>query len=116
MIEEGRVRGVRLDSRDGGARVCRSRLTIDATGRARSLARRIEAPANAPRRRQRAALVAFKAHLENSRGSETGCEIYFYRGGYGGLNPVEGGKSNLCFIASAQQVRACGSDPVRVMR
>ncbi|HEX8069882.1 MAG TPA: hypothetical protein VF546_08025, partial [Pyrinomonadaceae bacterium] len=44
------------------------------------------------------------------------CEIYFYRGGYGGLSRVEGGLSNLCFIVAARDVRARGSDAERVMR
>jgi flavin-dependent dehydrogenase len=66
--------------------------------------------------RRRAPLVAFKAHFENARGAEGVCEIYFYPGGYGGLSPVENGLSNLCFIARARDVRACGSDAERVMR
>ena len=44
------------------------------------------------------------------------CEIYFYRGGYGGLSRVEGGLANLCFIVAARDVRAHGSDAARVMR
>jgi 2-polyprenyl-6-methoxyphenol hydroxylase-like FAD-dependent oxidoreductase len=60
--------------------------------------------------------VAFKAHLEGAGGVDEHCEIYFYRGGYGGLSRVEGGLSNLCFITQARDVRACGSDAERVMR
>jgi flavin-dependent dehydrogenase len=66
--------------------------------------------------RTRPSLVAFKAHLEGARGAARACEIYFYRGGYGGLSPVEGGLSNLCFIARAADVRERGSDAGRVMR
>jgi flavin-dependent dehydrogenase len=61
-------------------------------------------------------LVAFKAHLENAGGGEGICEIYFYRGGYGGLSQVENGFSNLCFIVAARDVRARASDAERVMR
>jgi flavin-dependent dehydrogenase len=61
-------------------------------------------------------LVAFKTHLENAGGGEGICEIYFYRGGYGGLSRVENGLSNLCFIAAAGDVRARASDAERVMR
>lgn len=125
----GRVCGVRLTAA-GAEREFESSLTIDATGRARALARRVEksereaagaAGAGAEggdefRRRARPRLVAFKAHLEGARGTPGACEIYFYRGGYGGLNGVEGGRSNLCFIAAAGDVRACGSDPERVWR
>src|SRR5947208_16894233 len=65
---------------------------------------------------QRAPLVAFKAHLLNTRVEPGACEIYFYRGGYGGLSSIEDGRSNLCFIASARDVRACAADAERVMR
>ena len=44
------------------------------------------------------------------------CEVYFYPGGYGGLSSIGGGLSNLCFIASAKDVRRFGSDPEAVMR
>jgi flavin-dependent dehydrogenase len=93
-------------------------IAIDATGRSRALARRIEKEEDAKHRsRKRSApLVAFKAHLENVGGASDSCEIFFYRGGYGGLNRVEGGLSNLCFIARARDVRACGGDAGRVMR
>ena len=89
-------------------------LTLDATGRTRALSRRVRTEADGSKQ-QRASLVAFKAHLENARGAESECEIYFYRGGYGGLSKIENGLSNLCFIASARDVRACGADPERVM-
>ena len=61
-------------------------------------------------------MIAFKAHLENTSVAAGACEIYFYRGGYGGLSTIENGLSNLCFIASARDVRACGADADRVMR
>jgi flavin-dependent dehydrogenase len=119
--EDGRVGGVRVRAQGGEERVYRARVTVDATGRTRALARRVErggrvregdAVANEKRRR----LVAFKAHLEGARVGEGACEIYFYRGGYGGLSGVEGGLSNLCFIVAARDVRALGSDAGRVMR
>jgi flavin-dependent dehydrogenase len=114
--EGGRgVVGIRA-SNGAGERACHARVTIDATGRARALARRVETRGGVGRGRRRAALVAFKAHLETTRADAGACEIYFYRGGYGGLSPVEGGRSNLCFIARARDVRACGSDAGRVMR
>jgi flavin-dependent dehydrogenase len=115
LLEGGRVRGARLSVR-GETRECRARVTLDATGRARVLSRFLERETHAERTRRRAPLVAFKAHLEGARGASSVCEIYFYRGGYGGLSPVEGGLSNLCFIARAAEARACASDPARVMR
>jgi flavin-dependent dehydrogenase len=60
--------------------------------------------------------VAFKAHLENTQVADGACEIYFYKGGYGGLSGVEGGLSNVCFIVSAADVRRYASDPETVLR
>lgn len=117
LFEDAGVRGVRLKT-DDDVREVNASVTIDATGRSRSLARRVEthegADSNGQKKRTR--LVAFKAHLEGATGAAECCEIYFYRGGYGGLSRVEGGLSNLCFIAAARDVRACGGNPERVMR
>ncbi len=128
LADEGRrVDGVRVERR-GVAAELRARVTVDATGRARALARRVEgaakgnaggaqeARAHADASPKRMPLVAFKAHLENAGGGVGVCEIYFYRGGYGGLSRVEKGLSNLCFIVAAGDVRARASDAERVMR
>ncbi|HEX8177326.1 MAG TPA: FAD-dependent monooxygenase [Pyrinomonadaceae bacterium] len=115
IIEKGTVRGVELKTNVGGPLQALSLITIDATGRACALVRHVESGA-AHRQKARASLVAFKAHLENARVQAGHCEIYFYRGGYGGLSAVENGLSNLCFIARASDVRRLGSDPERVMR
>lgn len=133
----GRVEGVRLrmsDRRNHHSNIrwnddprtfaARALVTIDATGRSHALARYVERSRIANEKshlkktslKKRAPLVAFKAHLENVRTGAGTCEIYFYHGGYGGLSPVESGRSNVCFIASAQDVRACGGDAWRVMR
>jgi flavin-dependent dehydrogenase len=132
FADEGRrVCGVRVE-RKGVESELRATLTIDATGRARALARRVEgaakgngtnganasdgAKARAGASPKRMPLVAFKAHLENAGGGAGVCEIYFYRGGYGGLSRVENGLSNLCFIVAARDVRGRASDAERVMR
>jgi menaquinone-9 beta-reductase len=109
-IEADVVRGLKVKR---GAVECEyeAPLTIDATGRARILARKLNHSS-----KKKPTLVAFKAHLQNTRVTPGACEIYFYRGGYGGLSSIEGGASNLCFIISADQVKECDSDPERVMR
>lgn len=113
VFDEGSVSGVTV-KRAGTEVYYRAPVTIDATGRNRALARRVEtARASEP---HRASLVAFKAHLKDTRVAEGACEIYFYRGGYGGLSSIEGGLSNLCFITSAGDVRARESDPDRIVR
>jgi menaquinone-9 beta-reductase len=120
ILEQGIVRGVRLRQRGGGELSAHSHLTIDATGRGSALARHVKADDAVPSgrsglRKKRAPLVAFKAHLLGAGVQPGHCEIYFYRGGYGGLSSVENGLSNLCFIARAKDVRACRSEPLRVM-
>jgi flavin-dependent dehydrogenase len=94
----------------------RAYLTIDATGRSRTLARMAEKICSTHARLQRAPMVAFKAHLKHTEVAPGACEIYFYPGGYGGLNNIEAGLSNLCFIVNARDVRACHSNANRVMR
>jgi flavin-dependent dehydrogenase len=90
-------------------------VTIDATGRSRALSRHLNS-FKARQGNQRRRLVAFKAHLRNNKADTTTCEIYSYPGGYGGLNAVEAGVSNLCFIVSARDVRRYNSDPKELMR
>lgn len=122
ILENGFVGGIRV--RSGVALADHhSLLTIDATGRVRGLARHaFELNKRSGRQfHQRPKMtkrpfVAFKAHLENTRAAVGACEIYFYRGGYGGLSGVEDGVSNLCFIVSADEVRRHSSDPESVMR
>jgi flavin-dependent dehydrogenase len=130
IVEDGMVAGVRLTLADASTREARSRVTVDATGRQRAAALRAErearrgafgpaaarTAARAAAERGRPPLVAFKAHLSGSTPNPGACEIYFYRGGYGGLSEVENGLANLCFIARADDVRLRGSDAWRVMR
>jgi flavin-dependent dehydrogenase len=114
LSDKDRVRGVSV--RQAGSVVqYHAPLILDATGRSRALCRRLD-PQRTGSKAQRARLVAFKAHLENSAVADSTCEIYFYRGGYGGLSSIENGLSNLCFIASARDVRASGADAEQVMR
>ncbi len=87
-------------------------LTIDATGRARILTKKL----NVAEPKSRSALIAFKAHLRNTRVAQNTCEIYFYPDGYGGLSTIEGEISNLCFIISADQVKRHHSNPDVIAR
>ena len=108
-IREGHtVRGVKLKTNEQYL----APLTIDATGRAHILSRKLHAaePKSKPK------LIAFKVHLRNTHVAPNTCEIYFYPEGYGGLSSVEGDISNLCFIISAEQVKRHSSNPELVMR
>jgi menaquinone-9 beta-reductase len=114
LLSAGRVEGVTIKQGGSEARY-RASLTIDATGRTRALARRVDQSLDESKSR-RASLVAFKAHLEGARVAPGACEIYFYRGGYGGLSSIENGLSNICFIASARAVRQYKADAEQAMR
>ena len=111
--EQGSVRGLRLKT-SNVEDVYRAPIIIDATGRSRAVIRKLHHLASP--RIAKPKLVAFKAHLEGSLGSNTACEIYSYPGGYGGLSGVENGLSNLCFIVRASEVIRANSDPETVVR
>lgn len=111
LTDKDAVHGVKLKL-NGEEHQHTAPLTIDATGRARILTRKFHTaePKSKPK------LIAFKAHLRNTRVAPGACEIYFYPDGYGGLSSVEGDISNLCFIISAEQVKRHHSNPDLVMR
>ena len=111
ILDHNIVRGVKLKI-NGDELQHTAPLTIDATGRARILTRKL----HAGKPKSKAKLIAFKAHLRNTRVASGACEIYFYRDGYGGLSSVEGVLSNLCFIIAADQVKRYHSNPDLVMR
>ena len=104
---EKTVLGVRLKENEYFAP-----LTIDATGRARILTKKL----HAGEPKSKATLIAFKAHLRNTRVAPSACEIYFYPDGYGGLSTIENDISNLCFIISAEQVKRHHSDPEVILK
>jgi flavin-dependent dehydrogenase len=112
-FENDRVVGVNLKTHNSENPVS-APVTIDATGRSRTLARLAER--NVHLRSQQRELVAFKAHFRNTGVAQGACEIYFYRGGYGGLSSIENGLSNLCFIVNSRDVRDCQSNANRVVR
>lgn len=117
VIEDSdRVCGVQVKTSAGNFDY-RSSVTIDATGRARILCRKVEQHGEEEKhRRARPRLVAFKAHFSNTHVAPGACEIYSYPGGYGGLSTIENGISNLCFIVAAKDVRRFHSDPELVLR
>ncbi len=108
-----KVLGLKLKNKNAVETDVSAKLTIDATGRTRFLARRFE---KGSRIKTPAKFVAFKTHLRGARIAAGACEIYIYRGGYGGCSRVENDLYNLCFIAAADDVKRLGSDPEKVMR
>jgi menaquinone-9 beta-reductase len=125
VLEAATVADVLLQDRSvSGIRVKLERVTedydaniiIDATGRARVLIRKLESQLHGKPQSIKPGLVAFKAHLKNTKLEDGACEIYSYKGGYGGLSQIEKGLSNLCFIVAAKDVRRFNSDPELVVQ
>lgn len=83
-------------------------LVIDATGRARALSKSAEKTFSAKNKHSKTRtekLIGFKTHLENVKMEKNRCEIYFFRGGYGGLSYIENGLANLCFLIKAEAAK-----------
>ena len=59
-------------------------------------------------------LIGFKMHLELTPAQQAALagtvEVSLFDGGYAGLEPVEGGVSNLCFLVDKAVYAACGKD------
>ncbi|HTH50799.1 MAG TPA: NAD(P)/FAD-dependent oxidoreductase, partial [Pyrinomonadaceae bacterium] len=109
LMEDGTVAGVKIRS-IGSESAILAPIVLDATGRTRALARKGDAT------RAKATSVAFKTHVRGVDIPDDRCEIFSYRRGYGGTNRVEGGLHNVCFIASASDVKRLGSEAERVFR
>ena len=113
LFEDRRIVGVELVDKARNVHEVHAKLVVDATGRSRSIARLCDDKKPDPTSAQH---IAFKSHLRNAAIATGVCEIYVYRGGYGGCNRVEDGLYDLCFIASSRDVRSLGSSAERVMR
>ncbi len=115
LFDNAKVCGVQLRNKSRKTFNVKAALTIDATGRARILARQIE-KATDNGTRNRADFVAFKTHLESANIPDGDCEIYAYRGGYGGCSRVEKGFHNLCFIIAAKVAKKYGGDAAEMLK
>ncbi len=139
LFERESFCGVKVKAKDGEAREILADLTIDATGRAnvlgklaeREISRKgAEQQSNSkfkiqnsklkkirnPKSKIQNRLVGFKTHLRNVDLEKGVCEIYFFRGGYGGLSFVEKGLANHCFLIKAGIVKEFNSDAERIVR
>jgi flavin-dependent dehydrogenase len=56
-----------------------------------------------------ARLFGFKAHFDGP--ANDAVELYFFDGGYVGVNPVEGGRTNVCGVMPEQRLRRSGFEP-----
>jgi len=123
LYETDKICGVKIRTKSGDVKEVFADLIIDATGRARVLGKMISRKGSTHQRKKTEnrkpktenRLIGFKAHLKNF-GLEKGvCEIYFFRGGYGGLSRVENNLANFCFLIRADVAREFDSDAGRIV-
>ena len=105
--EEFKIQDSRFRIQDSGFRIQDSGFRIQD-----SKLRKIQNPKSKIQNR----LVGFKTHLKNVKMEKGRCEIYFFRGGYGGLSFVENNLANHCFLIKADVVKRFGSDAEKVVR
>ncbi|HRH42390.1 MAG TPA: NAD(P)/FAD-dependent oxidoreductase [Pyrinomonadaceae bacterium] len=110
LTENGNVCGVKTKTDEISAD-----LIIDATGRARVLGKLAEKQIHNPKSKTQNRFVGFKAHLKNINLEKGRCEIYFFRGGYGGLNYVENGIGNHCFLIKSEIVKEFNGDVEQIL-
>lgn len=133
LLENDEICGVKIKSKKGDTSEIFADLTIDATGRAGVLSKLVEREANLkfkilnskltktenqiqnPKPKIQNRLVGFKAHLKNVNLEKSVCEIYFFRGGYGGLSYVENGLANHCFLIKAEIVKEFNSNTKQIV-
>ena len=126
LIEKNAVRGVKIKSKNGAAKEICADATIDATGRSNVLGKLFQkfkvqnsgfrvGEIQNPKSKIQNRLVGFKTHLQNVNLEKGRCEIYFFRGGYGGLSFVENNLANFCFLIKAEAVREFGSDAGQII-
>lgn len=111
LFESQRVCGVKARVKTTETIEILADLTIDATGRANilgKLAAKIKSAEEDKKlkgEKNKNRLVGFKTHLKNVNLEKGRCEIYFFRGGYGGLSFVENNLANHCFLIKADVVK-----------
>ena len=132
LQENDAVCGVKVKSKNGETSDISADLTIDATGRARVLSKLAAKQFKIPKTKDQRPktkikiqnskfkiqnrLVGFKTHLQNVNLEKGVCEIYFFRGGYGGLSYVENNLANHCFLIKAEIVKEFNSDAEQIVR
>ncbi|MDQ3130033.1 MAG: NAD(P)/FAD-dependent oxidoreductase [Acidobacteriota bacterium] len=126
LFEKDSVCGIKVKSKDGKTYEIAADLTIDATGRANVLGKlaaksKVQSSKSKvigiqnPKSKIQNQLVGFKTHLENVNLEKNRCEIYFFRGGYGGLSRVENGLANHCFLIKSDVVKEFNGDAEKIV-
>jgi flavin-dependent dehydrogenase len=112
LREGGVVRGITARVKDGKTIEIPAGLVIDATGRAGILSKFLGKKSVS---KNRSKFIGFKAHLRNIQMKPGRCEIYFFRGGYGGLSFVEKGDANFCFLINTEAARELNGKTNRII-
>jgi len=98
--------GYAVEARSNGQAIeIRCRALIAACGRSSS--------SQLPPRSQaapEAGLIGIKRHYQNIS-MPAQAELYFFEGGYIGLAPIEGGRVNVCILASRKALKGADGDP-----
>lgn len=118
LIMDGEsVIGVRLRTGKSKTVSIETDILVDATGRAAALTRLL-GKRRPPTRKYagKPPFVGFKTHLLNADLKPGRCEIYFFKGGYGGITNIEGGLVNLCFLIKTEMVRGFKSNADEILR
>lgn len=117
VSENEKVFGIKARCENRETKEIFADLIVDATGRANVLGKLIGKTKiqSSKFKVQGSKLVGFKTHLENVNLKKGVCEIYFFRGGYGGLSFVENGLANHCFLMKADAVKNFGGDANRIV-
>ncbi|MEJ7849448.1 MAG: NAD(P)/FAD-dependent oxidoreductase [Pyrinomonadaceae bacterium] len=107
---------LRVRHNDGGSSEIEADIIVDATGRAGAISKLLEQKSsNWNSKPGSNSYVGFKTHLQNVNLDKGRCEIYSFRGGYGGLSCIEDGLANLCFLVKSEIVREFESDTERIL-
>jgi flavin-dependent dehydrogenase len=118
LSDKGSIRGLKIRDKNKAEKEIFADLLIDATGRSGvlgKLAAKNKREQKPLINQNQTRLVGFKTHLKNARPAKATCEIYFFRGGYGGLSFVENGQTNFCFLIRADIVREFSSDVEQII-
>jgi flavin-dependent dehydrogenase len=125
VLENTSVRELRFDNQSIQTAVCTTGngdrldiaadLYVDATGRARVLSK-LASKVTGRNRSSKEKWIGFKSHFQEVDMDPGRCEIYLFDGGYGGLNFVEEGTANHCFLVKSEVVRKLHGNGEAVFR
>lgn len=109
LREGGRVVGATVGRERH--REVRASVVVAADGRRSLLARHLHAGLGDPARSTGATWFGFKTHRAGSGAVGSRVDLHVFRGGYAGLAAVEGGRTNVCLLATVRALAACGRRP-----